>query len=240
METRQLPNWEAFEEVVLSKRRHAAQNPFWQLRFRGQRCASWKLQTTLEREYPSKQFTVNEYYHEVLTWKPKAESSTAERWDLPTNCPKPFSDEYWNYLVYLRHYGYPSPLLDWSSKENVAAFFAFENPKTVNCNVAIFLYVEYSNGAKFFHESEPRIIPVKCNVTSVSRHVHQETKYTVCMKESNDLFCSHEDVLGKNHTRQDLLIKYLIPGSETDKVLEKLRSKGITEDYLLGSSAVGR
>jgi hypothetical protein len=229
-----LPNWEAFEKIVASKRRHASKNPAWQLLFRGQRCPSWKLLTTLERR-SSKQFTPDEYYHKVLRFKPEVESRTGKRWDLPTHCPNPFSGEYWNYLVYLRHHDCPSPLLDWSSDENVAAFFAFRNPQTVNSNVAIFLYVEFSTGIKVFHESEPRIRTPKCNVPSVSRHVNQKTKYTLCMTESNDQFCSHEDVFRKNQTRQDLLIKYLIPASERHKVLKKLHSKGITEHFLLES-----
>jgi hypothetical protein len=230
-----LPNWEAFERVVASKRRHAAKNPGWQLLFRGQRCASsWKLQTTLER-HSSKQFGVDEYYHKVLRIKPKVESHFRKRWDLPTDCPKPFSAECWNYLVHLRHYGFPSPLLDWSQSEDVAAFFAFREPLTLKGNVAIFLYVEFPTRIKFFHPSGPTIITPKCNVTSVSRHVNQKTMYTVCLTESNSQFGSHEDVFLKNVKRQDLLIKYVIPGSERNKVLTKLYSKGISPHFLLES-----
>ena len=81
---------------------------------------------------------------------------------------------------------------------------------------------------------EPTIITPKCNVTSVSRHRKQQTIYTVCMR-GNGQFFSHEDFFLKNQTRQDLLMKYVIPGSERDKVLKKLSSKGITAHSLFGS-----
>jgi hypothetical protein len=51
----------------------------------------------------------------------------------------------------------------------------------------------------------------------------------------NGQFFSHEDFFLKNQTRQDLLMKYVIPGSERDKVLKKLSSKGITAHSLFGS-----
>jgi hypothetical protein len=56
-----------------------------------------------------------------------------KRWDRPD---KPNYDwleldkkmESFGYLVHLRHYGFPSPLLDWSRSAYKAAFFAFQNP----------------------------------------------------------------------------------------------------------------
>lgn len=235
MVTLDLPNWEAFQKVVASKR-DGAQTQGWQeLLFRGQPCASLKLQTTLER-YSSKQFTYEDYYCLVLRMKPKVESSTKKRWELPTVCPKPSSDEYMDYLVYLRHHGFPSPLLDWSLSEDIAAFFAYRKPLTVNCNVAIFLYVEFpARPTKIIHPDEPTIITLECNPPSVPRHVKQKTKYTVCMRESKGQFSSHEDVFLKNQTRQDLLMKYVIPGSERDNVFKKLSSKGITAHSLFES-----
>jgi len=227
-----LPNWEALEKVVASKRRWALQNTVRQLLFRGQRCSDWRLETTLERELPSIH-TCEGYYHEMLTRKAKIDPNFGKCWNLPPVCPKPASDEYKEYLVYLRHYGHPSPLLDWSLSEDVAAFFAFQKPSAVNYNVAIFLYVGFPFGAKFFHPDEFTIISPKCDVIGVSRHVNQQSKYTVCMNEENGSLSSHEEYFQKNERRQDLLFKYVIPETERDNVLQKLNSKGITAHRLL-------
>jgi hypothetical protein len=249
MKIHQFTKWEGFEKEVLSKRRHVEKNPSWQLLFRGQRCASWKLLTTLERDntidpcemgYASRQLTYDEYYREIVKDERQVQLLAKKGLALPTICPHPASDEYMNCLVHLRQEGFRSPLLDWSLDENVAAFFAFRKLVSPNCNnVAIFLYVQYPQGFGFLPSpDEPRIIPIKCDAPSVCKHVRQKTKFTVCLTQSHGRFCSHEDVFVKDQTGQDLLVKYLIPGSERDKVLEKLRSKGYTEDYLLENSAI--
>ena len=110
-----LPNWEAFGKVVASNRYWALQSPVRQLLFRGQRCLGWKIETTLERELPSIH-TCEEYYYEMLTRKAKIQPNSGKCWNLPPVCPKPASHEYKEYLVYLRHYDYPSPLLDCGKK----------------------------------------------------------------------------------------------------------------------------
>jgi hypothetical protein len=171
MKTLQLPNWEAFKNEVATERAQTLQG---QLLFRGQRSASWLLETTLQRR-SSKQFTPMQYYHKVYKIKQKVadlSNQIHKQWNLPPDYPKLHSDEYneyIEYLVYLRHYGFPSPLLDWSTKEDVAAFFAFRKAQAASCMVAIFLY-KFLTGPMFYHPNEPPPFPLKCNVISVSRH----------------------------------------------------------------------
>ena len=43
----------------------------------------------------------------------------------------------YEYFVYLRHHGFPSPLLDWSASPYVAAFFAFDKMPKEASHIAI-------------------------------------------------------------------------------------------------------
>ncbi len=110
--------------------------------FRGQPNSSWGLSTTLEREQGRTLF--KNYYRIISRIKPQIESLTSYRWDIPEypeierlctryeeldlalwsgRCPA------YDYMVHLRHHGFPSPLLDWTRSLYVAAHFAFSKAK---------------------------------------------------------------------------------------------------------------
>jgi len=210
--------------------------------FRGHSNASWLLETTLERA-TGKCSRADEYYNVMLSVQPTIQSFTEKIWDLSHPYPSddgipkpPFGYEF---MAYLRHHGFPSPLLDWSRSPYIAAFFAFQSPElhSPDDNVAIFVFVEYLAAGKSGMPSEATIIGCGPNVTTHKRHFNQQSEYTICRKIREDgvFYCSHEEAFARDEGSQDLLFKYILPRSEREKVLEKLYMMNITAYSLYGS-----
>lgn len=102
--------------------------------FRGVSDSEWSIETTLERKTKEK-FDILKYLNHAVSCQDEIESMTGKHWERKTydelkkevdkRSKLPISLPLYNYLVYLRHHGFPSPLLDWTESPYVAAFFAF-------------------------------------------------------------------------------------------------------------------
>lgn len=134
--------------------------------YRGQSNSEWLLQTTLERS-TSEEWSIRNYENLALRIAPEIETYTNKNWELPRkeNLDKLFeaqespvipfiaSKEFW---VYLRHHGFPSPLLDWTLSPYIGAFYAFCQ-KSVHDRVAIFAYIESQYRGKSGAVGSPQI-----------------------------------------------------------------------------------
>jgi FRG domain len=134
----------------------------------------------------------------------------------------------YDYMVYLRHYGFPSPLLDWSTSPYVAAYFAFRDCLSKAKSVAIFAYIEHE-GIKSGWATAPGITALGSNIRSDVRHFLQQSNYTICTEGEGieAFYCSHDKVFSRNNNlqtapRQDLLWKFVLPSSERGKAIKKL------------------
>ncbi len=223
--------------------------------FRGQSEQESKLETTLDRYADKGGMSMSEYYGRILHYKPQIETLTGEKWDIPSleeytawletlDVRKIQKPQAYDYMAYLRHHGFPSPLLDWTNSPYIAAFFAFDELAESEAagsedtgHVAIYAYLEFTGRGKSTLNPSPWIATFGPNVKTHRRHFLQQSRYTVCVriKEKEALYASHEDAIISGEERQDRIWKFIIPKKERLLWLKKLYSMNISAYSLFGS-----
>jgi len=90
--------------------------------YRGQESSTWRLQTSLHRTGQWKTpDDITSYMDQIL---PLAHEAVASWEGVRRDLTNPF--QLAEFLAYLQHNGFPTPLLDWTYSPYIAAFFAFE------------------------------------------------------------------------------------------------------------------
>ena len=226
-------SWEECERKVLEFENLNADSHT-KLLFRGQHNSKWLLETTLERR-ARKAPSIIDFYRMILRIAPEIQSYYGPLWSLPTwEEVEHWCKDYdaftlndlpaYDYLAYLRHHAFPSPLLDWTSSLYVAAYFAFWRAE--KDDVAIYIFSERPCNLKGFSSSDAQIHSLGHYVRTHRRHFRQQSRYTFCAKFDSNIdmmtFRSHHDVFKSDRTDQDVLRKIIIPASERCKVLTTL------------------
>jgi hypothetical protein len=238
MKGKDLPNWEAFE-AALTELREQLGTAARTLLFRGVGDSTFELTTTLERA-GCQDMSFLDYYNLVERIRPAVETMSGVRWKGPDKrdvVEKSFRDRellisygfppvpLYRYMVYLRHHGFPSPLLDWSRSPYVAAFFGFRNDQSRHSEKrSIYVYCEMPEGLKGGAVGEPTIHPIGPYVRSHPRHFRQQSDYTICGSFEDGCwhFHSHEKVLSHPRPSQDFLWKFDLLSTERTRVLSLL------------------
>jgi len=243
MEAVYLPNLNALTTAVQEIRDELSRNTSGEapeLLFRGQADSTWPLTTTLERT-GCESMSFDDYYRLAVTRvRPGVEAFTNVTWDVADydfaladgfrTDPELFSSlkfpsvGFYSYMVYLRHHGFPSPLLDWTWSMHVAAFFAFRAPGPAERR-SIYVYCERPQGGKGGAVGEPAMRVIGKYVRTHARHFRQQSDYTICAafdKNSGGwYFHGHGPVFG-NRGRQDYLWKFDLPSTERIPILKSL------------------
>ncbi len=248
-----ISSWEEFEETINTtysdieqKRKDDISTYLSPLLFRGQSNSNWQLQSTLERYLEDKECkrTISwKDYHSILqSILPSIDSYTSNKYTINDfkmdMTPVPPS---YDLMIYLRHHGFPSPLLDWTRSMYIASFFAFNDAKD-NVNPAIFTFQEYVNGGKGGIVGNPEIHGLGEYVRNTPRRHHiQQCQYSICYQEIRDenreikhrVYTSYEGIDFSDE--QDNVVKYIIPYSERKKIMNKLDMMNINAFTLFGN-----
>ena len=242
-------SWEEFENKLEKLRGElktaaGAESQLW---FRGQGNTCWPLATTLERNTQGA-MPFKDYYLLIHRVKPQIESFTGKEWAIPTypevaegvknyDYPRLHLDGWpgYEYLAYLRHHGFPSPLLDWSRSSRVAAYFAFCNAPDdhVKC-ASIFVFSE----ERFTSRTNvaPNIFRLGPYLKTHRRHFLQQSDYTLCLSFQNEWqFAPYAEVFQRSNHHQGVYRKFNIPSSERMKVLRLLDEYNLNELSLFES-----
>lgn len=240
-------NWEEFQAELRQLR--AGEAPAKPLLFRGQaKSDGWYLTTTLEREAgPATLF--KDYYRLISNVRPQVESSTGNQWQIPGYCEierlsaeyEPFQQSLthrfpgYPYMVYLRHHGFPSPLLDWTRSPYIAAHFAFSKAdEDQRTDVAIYALSEAPK--RSLGKGNPSIVRLGPYVTTHPRHFLQQSEYTICVVfQDGWRFAPFQSMFSPENPDQDVLWKFTIPAGERLKVLEHLDEYNLNAYSLFGS-----
>ncbi|MGA9796339.1 MAG: FRG domain-containing protein, partial [Rhizomicrobium sp.] len=151
-----------------------------------------------------------------------------------------FLTSIYGYMAHLRHYGFRSPLLDWSKSEYVAAYFAFAQASEES-DVSVYVLMQANAGSG--SSNAPGIRAFGPIVRTHKRHFLQQCEYTLCatMQTGEWRFAEHEsagtdwDDNEENFLVNFQLFKFNIPGKERIKVLKLLDRYNLNAFSLFGS-----
>lgn len=214
--------------------------------FRGQSRASYRLETTLER-FGLVNLGLEDYVRYLAKVKPAIESlldrKFSFKWDSPEEDGHTFvlsqlklREGQYEFMVYLRHHGFPTPLLDWSRSLYVALFFALSDQQNDE-NSALYMYLENLGHGKGGVVGAPEIATIGQYVTAHKRHWVQQSNYTACVAKQDGawIFHPHETVFGGPSDESDRLLKVEILPNSRIKILRQLDQMNINAFSLFGT-----
>jgi hypothetical protein len=217
--------------------------------FRGHADARWSLQTTLERR-GREDMLIADYYRAAGRVLPQVQTVTGREFELPIY-PDALKllegyDKFsvaltfgqvpgYAFFIYLRHHGFPAPLLDWTRSPYIAAYFAFASESKGAKKRSIYVWSEgrFRSGGT----DQPEMKMMGPYIAAHPRHALQQSNYSLCAtyasKKNEWRFTSHEEAMTDDDEGQ--LWKFNLPSGERAKVLAHLSEYNLNAHSLFGS-----
>ena len=242
----QLDSWTDFEKTMeaglLAETQQMRTGPYL---YRGHPDANWHLQTTLERSAVPN-LTARAYFRMMRRIQTEIETFTGRNWDMPSEVafledlagtPANSRNPAYSYMAYLRHFGFPSPFLDWTYSPFVAAYFAFRDITNKAESVAIYAFLWASELGTVRVSDQAQIFPIAVSSRNNQRHYLQQSVYTVCLSKANGSlhYAGHEDPRMIAEDSGEFITKYILPASERVTALHSLEAHNINGYSLFGS-----
>jgi len=214
--------------------------------YRGQARSSWTLQTTLERAGKS-DLHLNDYIRYIARVKPAIEALTSQKFQFAWGNEQEEQTRFmlsrvkllqgqYEFMVYLRHHGFPTPLLDWSRSLYVALYFALCDATEAE-PAALYMYIESLGHGKGGVVGSPEISSTGKEGTAHKRHRIQQSDYQACVAKNDHRWFlpKHENVLGGPSDLSDRLVKVAIDPSANLSVLRALDRMNVNAFSLYGT-----
>lgn len=203
--------------------------------YRGQRDANWKLIPSLFRTplVGGAADSVKGYFEVVLPFMLQKITNWANRsWDLSN------SFQLAEFVAFLQHNGFPTPLLDWTLSPYVAAYFAFEsvspfNPPDARLSIFRFDAQAWANAYANHYDytlAVPNVAVLTPRGTGNQKMVLQQG----CFTWSN--VADIEDHIRTNEVDgRAFLTRYELLCSERSRAMRHLKMMGISAVQLMPS-----
>ena len=200
--------------------------------YRGQRDANWTLVSSLMRT--DLVWSLNDfqgYFNYVLPMvMEKVQAWEGRDWNLSNELGLA------EFVAYLQHNGFPTPLLDWTFSPYIAAYFAFESVDHFNpqCEqVAIYCFNQNAWSSKYKQEYD--IAHNNNHVSILAPRIVGNHK--LALQQGCFTFSNVRDVevhiLAHENDKENYLTKYYLSVEEKPKVIKELSLMGISAVQLI-------
>lgn len=183
--------------------------------YRGQTNSEWKLKSSLER-MGINEIGCKDYYWYIDKLKPLINPLIENKFTRKiTSAGYPFDFKQYEagswslpemeYITYLRHHGFPTPMIDWTESHYIALFFACEDFATSETDGKIVVYNERLTG-RIGGNDIPELRRIGKYVETDKRHFAQQSQYLIpIIYEDKWKFIPFQGVLDNDKNDYDFI-----------------------------------